>query len=149
MTRINANIDPSFLIDQHLIAEYREILRIPNIILKKGFNPKNYYPPKFVLGIGHVLYFYDKIKFLHKRFLKLKNEMDKRCIVNNIDDSSFQHFINDKLYNDIVDEDLIEANKLVIDRIILRISEMKNKALIYKKIIDKEEYFNLLRKNYN
>lgn len=136
MTRINANIQPVDLIDQHLIAEYREIIRIPNVINKKGYVIKAY-PQSFRLSTGHVLYFYNKIKFLHKRFLALKAEMNNRKINNNIDDSPFLPFINNtQLYNDIHDHELIEGNKLIVERILSNMSTMKREPLYYGKPLE-------------
>lgn len=35
MTRINAGIAPHLLTNKHLLAEHREIKRIPNVLAKK------------------------------------------------------------------------------------------------------------------
>ena len=35
-------------------------------------------PSQYVLGTGHVKYFYDKMKFLETRFTQLVNEMIRR-----------------------------------------------------------------------
>ena len=56
MTRINAGIPPVELTDKHLIAEHREIKRIPNLISKGKYN-MNGQPSEFKLGIGHVKFF--------------------------------------------------------------------------------------------
>ena len=62
MTRINSHINPKNLSDEHLLAEHREIKRVPKMLyksIKKGSVPK--IPNKFCLGTGHVTFFYDKI----------------------------------------------------------------------------------------
>ena len=41
MTRINVGVDPSELTTKHLIAEHREIKRIPNCIKSGRFNMMN------------------------------------------------------------------------------------------------------------
>ena len=46
-----------------LIAEHREIKRIPNCIKSGKFLMKGI-PNKFTLGSGHVKFFYDKISYL-------------------------------------------------------------------------------------
>lgn len=146
MTRINANIKPKHLIDQHLIAEYREIIRIPNYVrnnINKSRNAILRAPKTFKLNSGHVLYFYDKIQFLHKRFLSLKEEMDHREIANNISDEMFLDFPIE-LYNDIDSNDLIDANKEVVHRILERISTMKKIPTIKGIEINMEEYSNIL-----
>ena len=38
MTRINVGISPAELNDKHLIAEHREIKRIPNCVAKGKYN---------------------------------------------------------------------------------------------------------------
>ena len=80
MTRINT-IHPSDLLDQHLIAEWRELPRIPNTIIsgKAKVNLKSI-PANYKLGTGHVLFFYNKLTYLQKRHLLICNEMDKRGI---------------------------------------------------------------------
>lgn len=77
MTRINVGIKPSLLTNKHLIAEHREIKRIPNCIVKGRFNMDGQ-PDKFTLGKGHVKFFYDKCGYLLKRYTGLYNECIKR-----------------------------------------------------------------------
>lgn len=146
MTRINANIPPCKLIDQHLVAEYREIVRIPNAV-KKIIDIKaklDKCPKDFTLGTGHVLYFYSKIQFLHKRFLSIKTEMDKRGIANNMDDAPFLG-VPEILYNDIEPSDLNVANQLVIDRITERIETMKGHPKYNKDVLTRQKAIDLLK----
>lgn len=77
MTRINVGIKPVELTNKHLIAEHREIKRIPNAIRKGKYNI-NGQPKEFKLGTGHVKFFYDKLAYLHKRYVKLYKECKKR-----------------------------------------------------------------------
>ena len=77
MTRINAGIPPAELTDKHLIAEHREIKRIPNCIAKGKYKMEGI-PDKFKLGTGHVKFFYNKLLYLKKRYLKLYAECIKR-----------------------------------------------------------------------
>jgi len=77
MTRINCGIPPEKLSDKHLIAEHREIKRIPNCVSKGRFSMKGQ-PSKFTLGTGHVKFFYDKLLYLKKRYELLYNECKKR-----------------------------------------------------------------------
>ena len=60
MTRINAGIPPAELTNKHLIAEHREIKRIPNCIAKGKYKMEGI-PDKFKLGTGHVKFFYNKL----------------------------------------------------------------------------------------
>lgn len=77
MTRINVGIPPTKLTNKHLLAEAREIKRIPNCIAKGRFSMKNQ-PKKFTLGAGHVKFFYDKLLYLKNRYEKLYAECINR-----------------------------------------------------------------------
>lgn len=77
MTRISATIKPIELCDQMLIAEHREIIRIPNTIKSGKAIVKNI-PQDFRLGTGHVKFFYDKVLFLYNRYVDLNNECKNR-----------------------------------------------------------------------
>ena len=77
MTRINVGINPKRLSRQHLIAEHREIKRIPNQISKGRYDMKNQ-PDKFKLGDGHVKFFYDKCGYLLNRYRALYAECVER-----------------------------------------------------------------------
>ena len=81
MTRINL-VEPSELTDQHLIAEYREIFMVGGS-LNRTLNSKVGYredrvPKRYTLNTGHVYFFYNKGKYLHKRYHELIDEMKKR-----------------------------------------------------------------------
>jgi len=77
MTRINVGIEPSELVNKHLLAEHREIKRIPNCI-KSGRYSMIGQPDTFRLGTGHVKFFYDKINYLRLRYISLYEECIKR-----------------------------------------------------------------------
>ena len=77
MTRINVGIPPAELTNQHLIAEHREIKRIPNCIAKGKYNMEGI-PEKFKLGTGHVKFFYNKLEYLFTRYVKLYLECKNR-----------------------------------------------------------------------
>lgn len=81
MTRINL-VDPQELTDQHLVAEYREIRLLCALLRrtlgsKKGF-VESRVPEHFTLNQGHVYFFFNKGKYIHKRYIHLKDEMVKR-----------------------------------------------------------------------
>lgn len=76
MTRINL-IPPSELCDQHLLAEHRELTRIPNLVAKGKFSLENQ-PDDYKLWTGHVKFFFDKLQFLFERYEKLHEECLKR-----------------------------------------------------------------------
>ena len=77
MTRINVGILPKELSNKHLIAEHREIKRIPNCISKGKYNMDGI-PDTFKLGTGHVKFFYNKLLYLKNRYWKLYIECIKR-----------------------------------------------------------------------
>jgi deoxyribonuclease (pyrimidine dimer) len=77
MTRINVGIPPKKLSNQHLIAEHREIKRIPNCIAKGKYNMDGI-PEKFKLGTGHVKFFYNKLLYLKNRYIRLYYECIRR-----------------------------------------------------------------------
>ncbi|MBN2052539.1 pyrimidine dimer DNA glycosylase/endonuclease V [Candidatus Woesearchaeota archaeon] len=78
MVRVNI-INPRQLTDQHLVAEYLEIIMLLAYVRKnqcaEGI-PKNY-----CLGKGHIKFFKDKILYLKKRHELLKQEMRRRGFV--------------------------------------------------------------------
>ena len=77
MTRINVGICPTELTDKHLLAEHREIKRIPNCINKGKYNMDGI-PDKFKLGKGHVKFFYNKLEYLFLRYVHLHLECKYR-----------------------------------------------------------------------
>lgn len=83
MTRINL-VHVKELADQHLMAEYRELPRIFGAVRKHvqtGKKVKDFkIPPYYVLGKGHVTFFYDKLKFLANRHYDLVLECLRRGI---------------------------------------------------------------------
>jgi deoxyribonuclease (pyrimidine dimer) len=81
MTRINC-VPVEELTDKHLGAEYRELPRLFNQILKaieRGEQPNDKRNPKqYKLGTGHTRFFYDKTCWLCKRYHSLVKECEKR-----------------------------------------------------------------------
>ena len=98
MTRINVGIKPQELTDKHLLAEHREIKRIPNCI-KKGRYNINSVPSFFKLGKGHVAFFYNKLQYLHNRYLAIYDECKSRGF-NVTSFSDAFHDVPFTLYND-------------------------------------------------
>jgi len=80
MTRINL-ILPQDLYDQHLMAEYREL---PMVLasLRRSLRSLNFnvgkIPKEFKLNTGHVMFFYNKLIFLEKRYDLLCEELLNR-----------------------------------------------------------------------
>jgi deoxyribonuclease (pyrimidine dimer) len=78
MTRVNV-VPPSELCDQHLLAEHREITRIPNMLLagklKYEYNDR---PDEYTLGAGHIKFFTNKMRWLWQRYLAVHAECIRR-----------------------------------------------------------------------
>lgn len=85
MTRINVGIDAAELPDKLLLAEHREITRIPNAV-KEGKAKIKDIPNTFRLGAGHVKFFYTRLLYLKNRYNTLYRECIKRGF--NITDKS-------------------------------------------------------------
>jgi len=77
MTRVNAGVEPITLTREHLIAEHREIKRIPNAVRQGRVRLENI-PESFRLGTGHVKFFYDKLGYLRDRYISIRNECWRR-----------------------------------------------------------------------
>lgn len=75
MTRINC-VPIEELTDKHLFAEWREMPRLVKNLQKSLNRPGKPFdlreiPEKYCLGSGHVKFFYNKFKWLHKRHQKI------------------------------------------------------------------------------
>ena len=121
MTRINVGINPKKLTDKHLLAEHREIKRIPNMV-KSGKAKMDNIPDTFTLGKGHVKFFYNKLGYLYRRYAKIHNECKRRGF-NVTDYSQAWDNISVAYYNDL--KCTPEAKALILERINLRLSGVK------------------------
>jgi deoxyribonuclease (pyrimidine dimer) len=75
MVRINL-LEPKALADQHLIAEFNEILMAIGYYKK---HPKlEDIPEHYTLGKGHIKFFKDKLLYLLKRHMRITKEMQRR-----------------------------------------------------------------------
>ena len=110
MTRINSAIKVRLLTDEHLLAEHREIKRIPSVYTKRK-NSKlglTNLPKNFRLGTGHVLFFIDKAAFTIGRYLDIRNECINRGF--KVEDYSdnwevYKSSDNDSILNDHISDD--------------------------------------------
>lgn len=75
MVRINL-VDPKCLADQHLVAEYDEVLMLLGYV--RRFPLVENIPENYVLGKGHIKFFKNKLKYLKNRHEILKKEMLNR-----------------------------------------------------------------------
>ncbi len=120
MTRINL-LSPEQLMDQHLLTEYRELPRIIGLVkksvsLNKIKQIKLKMTKKYVLGTGHVIFFYDKGEFLDTRYSLIVQELKKRNFNIKFEKLDFSIFIENGLYkNDWIPTE--EEIKISLDRI--------------------------------
>ena len=79
MTRINV-VPVEELHAKHLVAEYREIVRVFALVRKRvqSNNTKYDIPFEYTLGAGHVKFFFNKLYYVLKRYKQLTNEMIRR-----------------------------------------------------------------------
>lgn len=122
MTRINSAINVKNLTDEHLLAEHREIKRLPNVFLKV----KSKIPEHFVLGTGHVLFFTNKNIFTLNRYIEIHQE----CINRGFNVEDYRN--NWNVYNCNIDyKPTINEYNLLIERISTRIHESKKEYFHY------------------
>jgi hypothetical protein len=119
MTRINSGVDPSELTGKHLIAEHREIKRIPNVIKSGRFSMEGQ-PEKFRLGTGHVKFFYDKQLYLLNRYKRIHAECKRRGY-DVTDFSGCWQGVPEHLMNDWTPSD--DVRRMILDRIQARLNE--------------------------
>lgn len=143
MTRINSAISVKRLTDEMLLAEHREIKRLPSVLSKAiQCNSINNVPNKFCLGTGHVKFFLNKMLFIFNRYKAIKNE----CILRkfNITDYS-SNFLNiDNQYmNDYIPTN--DEYNLLKERIMKRINNSNKQYFhYYGKRISKQQACSLL-----
>lgn len=117
MTRINVGVCPNELPSKLLMAEFYEMIRIPNAIITMRVDLSVPIPLDFTLGKGHVRFFYNKIKYLHEKYNEIYLEAQSRGYNVTHNDRSFVlvHKIYPELYNDWFAGPL--DRELIIDRI--------------------------------
>jgi len=140
MTRINTCI-PKALTDQHLLGEYNEIRRPVNLAVRRyekyGKDAFKNLPQKYQLGGGHVLFFYDKLQYLHKRFDAICDEMRARGF--SVNTGFDRDRVPDYLYNDW--EPTQESIDILKSRLKEKIESTKPFWRYYRKPIDNQKYF--------
>ena len=80
MTRINC-VPVETLTDKHLLAEYKEITRPFNKVIKRieaGTMDSAVIPKKYCLGKGHETFFFNKLSWLCRRYYALYRELNNR-----------------------------------------------------------------------
>lgn len=144
MTRVNL-IDVALLTDQHLFAEYREITRVLVLALQAGqkhsfASIKSKIPTTYRLNTGHVLFFYDKLAFIERRYFALRDELLKRQVNITLKDSivDYRQQIDMQFYGDFKPTQTdVSIN---IDRIIEKIIIKPNWYRHCGELIDDHKY---------
>ena len=118
MVRINL-LPPNLLLDQHLLAEYNEILMLCGYV-KKQYPFIDGRPEEYCLGKGHIKFFSNKMTYLIHRFNSIREELTDRGYsvekifpfspVTDLDAASWQDYTP-----------TIEAYSAIIERIIQKI----------------------------
>ena len=86
--RCNVGVNPKYLTDQWLIAEYRELPMVVGSLRVNGWKIKSEVKTKFDLGKGHINFLKSRLMYLSNRHSAVKDEMVKRdfkCDVLSID----------------------------------------------------------------
>lgn len=140
MVRINI-INPKYLADQHLIAEYNETLMLLGYVKKNPELNLSKIPEKYKLGPGHILFFKSKLRYLDKRFIIIKEEMKRRGFSGNlnIDLSLF----NENLINDWEPTD--EDKKIIKERLTYKINLKPGYYRYYKEKKPKEFFIEMIK----
>jgi deoxyribonuclease (pyrimidine dimer) len=138
MVRVNL-INPKKLADQHLIAEYDEILMLLGYV--KRYPIVKNIPKDYCLGKGHMIFFKNKLLYLKKRHELLKHDMRKRGFATHItiDLKKFSK----TLVNDWKPRK--EDIKLIKERIIWKINKKPKYYRYYHLQKPKDFFIKLLR----
>jgi hypothetical protein len=147
MTRINSAIPVANLTDEHLLAEHREIKRLPYCLSESiRCGSINKLPDRFTLGQGHVKFFLDKMHFVYWRYCMLLSECEYRKFYVTDYSSNFfdvpKEFVNDYYPSK---QELRRETLILQKRIMQRIQESKKEVWHYRgKPLSKQEAIDLL-----
>lgn len=146
MTRINSAIPVTQLTNEHLLAEHREIKRLPyayKLAVKSGSIKR--IPKEFTLGRGHVLFFLDKMTFIMKRYIAIRDECKRRNLA--VKDYLGNWFTSD--FTDECKQDYTPTERehdLLVERIKERIAKSQRQYWhYYNKTLTKQDAINLLK----
>jgi deoxyribonuclease (pyrimidine dimer) len=139
--RINV-INPKYLTDNHLIAEYRETKMITYYYIKSantktGIDPKRI-SERYTLNKGHGYMWYNKFGYIDKRFKAIIIEMRNRGFKTNFDKLDYSGIPKEAFGDFIPDQNDIRIN---LDRILIRIAKQPRWYKFYGKDIDNWDLF--------
>jgi deoxyribonuclease (pyrimidine dimer) len=78
--RCNVGVNPRYLFDQHIISEYREAVLLIGSLEYHNWQIKSPIPKRFTLGTGHMNFLKVKLKYIQRRHIEVKKEMERRNI---------------------------------------------------------------------
>jgi len=131
-------IDPKLLADQHLIAEYNEILMLLGSVNKINMELM---PDNYKLGEGHITFFKNKLKYLEERHGLLIKEMKNRGF--NVNKKFEIGDIDLKLYKNWKPKK--EDFEVIKERLIQKYNIKPNFYRYYKEKKDVEFFVRLLK----
>ncbi len=131
--RCNIGINPKYLTDQHLVAEYRELPMVFGSLRLNNFQIKSEIPSVFTLGTGHMNFFKNKFKYLKRRWDSLVEEMKNRGFQTNMKFPDFE-FLEEKFKQDWVPNEM--DFKIIHDRILQKLNMKPDWYRINGKKID-------------
>ena len=139
--RVNIGVNPKYISDQHLIAESVEIIMITGGLKKHGFKIKSEIPSKFSMGVGHINFFKNKIKYLNRRLLEVNMELqfrgvDAKTAINELEYPL--QLVND--WTPSIEDSIIIRNRIA-ERLITPLKARKNFHRYKKQIIENIEEF--------
>ncbi|MFH0906300.1 MAG: pyrimidine dimer DNA glycosylase/endonuclease V, partial [archaeon] len=132
---------PKYLTDQHLIAEYNEILMLFGYVKKYPTIDISKIPKNYTLGKGHILFFKNKLLYLKNRHELIKTEMKKRNFLSakTINLKEFRK----KLINNFSAKK--EDIKIIKKRLIEKINKKSKFYRYYGKVETKKFLINLIK----
>lgn len=144
--RINV-VNPRYLMDQHLIAEYGEIqnmmLAYYRRSMKSGKFDWNRVSDKYTLNTGHATFFYNKMGFVVERFDIVVEEMHRRNFNTNLLYLDYSEVPEEHMNSYEVSIEDIEVN---LERIEQRISLKPDWYRYRGHRIDENELYKLYRR---
>lgn len=138
MVRVNI-LNPKYLADQHLVAEYLEILMLVGYARK---NPgEEGIPKEYCLGKGHILFFKNKLMYLKERHEIIKEEMKKRGFKTNVEINILD--IDKGLYRNW--EPSIKDKEIIKRRLIEKINKKPGFYRYYGKVRDGKFWMKMVK----
>lgn len=146
MTRINSAIDPYHLTDEHLLAEHREIKRMPSVYYKRWLEDNwEGIPSTFFLDNGHVIFFINKAQFTLRRYQAIYRE----CLRRGFNVTDYTNLWDVYKLEHLKDyTPTLQEQQLLINMITERISKStKTSFHHYSIVITKEDAITLLNES--